>query len=56
MSEATRAWIYRFATALLVVAAVYGFVNEEQATAIGNAVGALVGLLASVNTSTAKGG
>ena len=51
MSETTRALIYRAALALLVVGTVYGFINEEQATAVGNAIGALIALLASVNTS-----
>jgi hypothetical protein len=55
VSEATRAWIYRVITALLALAALYGFVNTEQLGAWTGVLGALSGLLASLNTSTKNG-
>ena len=56
MSETTRGWVYRIVTSLLAVAAIYGFVNTEQVGAWTNVAGALIGLLASVNTTVSKKG
>lgn len=55
MSEATRAWIYRFVTALLALASLYGFLNSEQLAGATAVVGALSGLLATLHTSTSNG-
>jgi hypothetical protein len=56
MSETTRAWIYRILLALVAVAVVYNFIDEEQAIAWGALAAALVGNgLAVVNTSTRNG-
>jgi hypothetical protein len=52
MSEAQRGWIYRVSLAVLVVAGIYGLVNEEQAAGWGALVLALTGNgLAALNTS-----
>lgn len=48
--------MYRIVTSLLAVAAIYGFVNAEQVGAWTNVAGALIGLLASVNTTVSKKG
>lgn len=56
MSERTRALIYRVVTGVLAVAAIYGFANAEQVAAWSNVAGALIGLLASLNTSTSTDG
>lgn len=53
MSEATRAWIYRVATAALPLLVIYGIVDEQTAPLWLAAVGALlVPGLAAANTST----
>jgi hypothetical protein len=56
MSETTRAWIYRILLALVAVAVVYNFIDEEAAVAWGALAAALVGNgLATVNTTTKNG-
>jgi hypothetical protein len=53
MSEATRAWIYRVVLALLLVAGIYGLVDEQQAAGWGALALAVFGNgLAVLNTST----
>jgi hypothetical protein len=51
MSEALRGWLYRLATTVLALAAIYGWVSDEQLAAWSAVVGALSGLLASFNTT-----
>jgi len=53
MSEATRAWIYRISLAVVVLATIYGFVNDQQAAGWAGLVLAITGNgLATLNTTT----
>ena len=54
MSEATRAWVYRIALAVLTVAVAYGLIQDEQQIAAWTAlVTAVLGNgLAALNTTT----
>ena len=54
MSEATRAWIYRIALAILTVAVAYGLIQDEQQIAAWTAlVTAVLGNgRAALNTTT----
>lgn len=54
LSEPVRAWIYRVLIALGAVAAVWGWLNQEQIAAILGVVVAVLNVLPAVNTSTKK--
>ena len=51
--EATRAWLYRVATAVVLLAGLYGIIDDEVAAGWAALVAALLsGTLATANTST----
>jgi len=55
MTEATRAWIYRVALAVIALAGIYGVVDESQTAGIVAVVTALLSSgLAVRNTSTVR--
>lgn len=54
MSEATRGWIYRAATALGAVGVAFGLLTESKAASIVSLLVVLTNGLATRNTSTIK--
>lgn len=56
MSEATRGWIYRVATALGAVGVAFGLVTESKAAAIVSLLVVLTNGLATNNTTIKKAG